>query len=185
VVGIVVFAVLDYRGLIETGLIKGAEREYLLSRIAKASGSVNDLDRVVLRLAHRVAAEPAPQPGKAPGPDYWIVPLLDLLNDSTLAMGRVDATLKVFLTARDKDAVDRAVMTDRLVTLLRANNIDARRRVHLHLLYLAPDFGKEEAQQPDDFKPLAKWNPNEGDSITEIEGKIDAWRAYWKKRPKP
>ena len=163
------------------GWVKYAEREYLMFRIAKASGTVSDLDRVVSRLVRRVVAEPAPKPGEAPAADYWILPLLDLLNDSTLPMGRVDATLKVFLTARDKDAIQRAIMADRLVFLLRTSNVDARRRVHLNLVYLSPDYGKEEGQQPADFKALAKWNPTEGDSITEIETKIDAWRAYWGK----
>jgi hypothetical protein len=61
--------------------------------------------------------------------------------------------------------------------MLRGGNVDARRRVHLALVYLAPDKAESSAE----FKALRAWNPTEGDSITEIESKIDDWRAYWEK----
>jgi hypothetical protein len=166
------FVVLD-----RTGTVKYVEREYLMLRLSKATGTVNDLDRVTARLIERVAAEPRAAAGKPVAADFWLMPLLAVLNDSTLPMDRVNATLRVFLATRDKDVVDRHSLAERLITMLRGGNVDARRRVHLALVYLAPDKAESSAE----FKALRAWNPTEGDSITEIESKIDDWRAYWEK----
>lgn len=180
VVGLGLFVAFD-----GTGVVRYLEREYLISRLAKSSGTVSDLDRVTKRLVEVVAAEPVVQAGKPVAADFWIVPMVNLLHDSTLPMDRVNATLKVFLTARDKSVIEQNLLAERLVTMLRSNNVDARRRVHLGLVFLSPegrlDKEKDKEKITAEFKKLSDWNPTEGDSITEIEGKIDDWRAYWKK----
>ena len=176
IVGLVLFVVFD-----RTGVVKYAEREYLISRLSKTSGTVNDLDRVTARLIHVVAIEPLAAQGQPVAADFWLLPLLDLLGDSTLPMPRIDATLRVFLATRDKKVVDNHLLAERLMTMLRTSSVDARRRIHLSLVYFSPEKALDKDATTAAFKALSAWNPTEGDSITEIESKIDDWRDYWSK----
>jgi hypothetical protein len=105
--------------------------------------------------------------------------LLDVLDDTTLPMARVERILCIFMSARDKGALERSAMASRLVQMLRNPNVDARRRIQMVLAFLAEGttssaFGKE------DYEGLAKWNPTEGDSIVTVEHRIDMWRTYWR-----
>ena len=163
-----------------TGIGRWVEREYLVVRLAKTSGTVNDLDRTSARLTRMVVSQP-PATADAPAPaDFWLRPLLDVLDDTTLPMVRVEATLRIFLSARDKGALDRRALAERLVPMLRNTNVDARRRIQMGLAYLA-EGTTSDAFDKEKQDGLMKWNPTEGDSIVTVEHRIDMWRVYWLK----
>lgn len=171
-----------------TGAVTYLEREYLISRLNKQSGTANDLDRVTARLIRLVAEEQRTAAGKSVVADFWLLPLMNVLNDSTLHMSRIDATLRVFLAARDKNMIDQRLLAELLLMTLRSANVDVRQRVHLGLVYLSPesklDKEKDKEKISAAFKSLSAWNPTAGDSTTEIEAKIDEWRSYWMAMPK-
>lgn len=145
------------------------EREYLLGRLSKPNGTVSDLDRVTTSFSRRMGDARPGSTGNRDSVGFWLEPLPDVLRDSTLPMSRIDAVLQVALVARDKEPN----LGRHLAPALRSGNVDARRRVQLALVYLT------EGKKPEPAVDLKGWNPTEGDSITDIERRIDAWRAYW------
>jgi hypothetical protein len=160
-------------GLDGIGTARWIEREYLISRLSKPNGTTADLDRIVSRFNDRVIAEISKPGGRAGDATFWLEPVVYVLRDSTLPMQRIDKAVQVALSTRDKDALKLQVIAERILPTLRNGNVDTRRRIQSALLYLS----KGRSPVPDD--KLASWNPTEGDSITDIEEKIDAWRAYW------
>ena len=166
-------------GLDGMGTARWIEREYLISRLSKPNGTTADLDRIVSRFNDRVIAEDYENPGGRSGDaTFWLEPVIYVLRDSTLPMQRIDKAVQVALSTRDKDALKLQVIAERILPTLRNSNVDTRRRIQSALLYLS----KGRLPAPDE--KLANWNPTEGDSITDIEEKIDAWRAYWSS-PRP
>jgi hypothetical protein len=156
-------------GLDGMGTARWIEREYLISRLSKPNGTAVDLDRVVSRFNDRVVSETL-NSGDA---TFWLEPVVYVLRDSTLPMQRIDKAVQVALSTRDKNALESQVIAERILPALRTGNVDTRRRVQSALLYLS----KGKSAAPDE--KLANWNPTDGDSITDVEEKIDAWRAYW------
>lgn len=149
------------------------ERLYLVNRLTKPTGTVADLDRVATRLTNLVFFEKAAKDNNVAAMTFWLDPMVDSLRDSSLPMTRIDAVLQILLAARSADGTNHANLAQLLIPTLRNGNVDARRRVQLALVYLS------DGREPAAAKELRDWNPTEGDSITEIERRIDAWRRYW------
>jgi hypothetical protein len=153
----------------EAGTIgERVERAYLISRLKKEKGSAPDLARVTARLMSRLSSV-----GDSAQRKFWLEALREPLRDPTLSMPRVDATIQVLLAARDHDRIRLESIAGDLLYALRNSNVDARRRIQAALVYLAHGL------HPMPSKDLLDWNPTEGDSVPQIEQRIDQWRAAW------
>lgn len=171
---VAVIAVLGFlvAGFSEIGTARWIEREYLLSRLSKPNGTGSDLDRVSARLGYLMRLDTKGEEDRAAALSFWLVPIHDVLRDSTLPMGRVDVALQAALAVRDHGGGNRPFLAMGLAPALRNSNVDARRRIQMALVYLAD--GKRALPAS-----LKDWNPTESDSITDVERQIDAWLVYW------
>lgn len=98
--------------------------------------------------------------------------LAALLRDPALKIERADVVLALLLENRCAAEDHNIPLAIQLVDALKAQNIDARNRVHQALVYMAPP-----QRLTDD---LRNWNPSAGDSLIELERRRDEWREFWR-----
>lgn len=107
-----------------------------------------------------------------------------LARGPAMQPGRIEVALQV-LIAGAKRAKQVPLVAREIVGALRAPVVDNRTRQHSALLYLAqvqtgadPCLTTAPATLP---KELCEWKPTDGDSIVDIEDRIDRWTAFWAK----
>jgi hypothetical protein len=100
--------------------------------------------------------------------------LRQTLRTPGLPTDRIDAVLDVFLESRSSLASNNISLPDLLVNALRTPSADSRSHIHHALVFLAGDQDPSFSE-----KDLIDWNPNKGNSTTELEKKINAWTRYW------
>ncbi|HSB67862.1 MAG TPA: hypothetical protein VLT62_00820 [Candidatus Methylomirabilis sp.] len=150
------------------------DREYHLWRLGKANATATDQWRTREALTA-----------------YVVDPATTLTMSSRIARlargpamqpGRLELALQI-LIAGAKRAKRVPVVAGEIVGALRAPAADNRTRLHSALLYLAqyqtgtdPCLTTAPATFP---KPLCEWKPTDGDSIVDIEERIERWTAFW------
>lgn len=148
------------------------ERAYLSWRLEKPTTTLIDLNRTTGAFMSRLRnAEDTPEAV------FWTYPLREILRNPTVPMPRIEATIQLLLAARDSGKLSERAIAENLTLALRNTNIDSRRRVQAALVYLSQGL------QPEAPADLTEWNPTEGDSVPQIEQRIDQWRRAWAKRP--
>jgi len=158
------------------------DRAFHLWRLGKANATATDLWRTREALTAYVA-DPATTPTMS-------ARITRLVRGPAMQPGRIDLSLQV-LIAGAKRAKQVPVAAPEIVGALRTPVVDNRTRLHAALLYLAqvqldtdPCTTTAAAVLP---KQLCEWKPTDGDSIVDIEDRIDRWTAFWSKYlpPKP
>jgi hypothetical protein len=91
---------------------------------------------------------------------------------------RVDLFLQLALHARAQSYHDQMVCSN-LVDTLQVENVDARVRIHQVLIYLAEKRDTDKEKFKIKEKDLADWNPTAGDSVPNLEKRMDQWRAFF------
>ena len=82
--------------------------------------------------------------------------------------------LDVLLESRSSLASNNISLPDLLVNALRTPSTTVVATSTMTLVFLAGDQDPSFSE-----KDLVDWNPNKGNSTTELENKINAWTRYW------
>jgi hypothetical protein len=91
---------------------------------------------------------------------------------------RVDLLLQLVLQASTQPYHD-TLLCRHLIEALHVENVDARARVHQALIYLAEKRDTKDGQFKAKERDLANWNPTAGDSVPNLEKRVDQWRAFF------
>lgn len=152
------------------------DREYHLWRLGKANATVSDQWRTREALTAYVA-DPATILTMS-------ARIARLARGPAMQPGRIELALQV-LIAGAKRAKHVPLVAREIVSALRAPVVDNRTRLHSALLYLAqvqtgadPCLTTASVTLP---KQLCEWKPTDGDSIVDIEDRVDRWTAFWAK----
>jgi hypothetical protein len=137
---------------------------YYVWRIQKANTS--DIDRYRARQALSSDLLPGWRAAEVCGA------LAATLRRPTLSMASVDAILQLLIPTHDAPAIRRTLAAT-LADALRSDNLDVRARIHPALKHLAERWHL--VVPPD----LASWEPNQGDSVVDLERRVEAWQQVF------
>jgi len=141
---------------------------YALWRLEKPNTSPTDRYRAARRLANVIHSD-------ATAARDALARLSERMRAPNLTLDQVDQVLSILLEHRCTAAEHGAELTDFLVSALNSPNVDARARIHRALGYLA----EKHPGAPSPSQDLIDWSPSDGDSVTDLQRRIDQWRSYW------
>jgi hypothetical protein len=98
--------------------------------------------------------------------------LAAVLRRPSLPTGSVDSILQLLIPIHDTPAI-RATLATTLIDGLRSDNLDVRARIHPALKHLAEKWHLEVPPG------LAAWEPNQGDSVVDLERRVEAWQQVF------
>jgi len=162
--------------LLFLGTNKLVDREYHLWRLVKANATVTDQWRMREALTAYVAD---------PETTLSISARIGrLARGPIMQPGRLEIALQV-LVAGSKRANNVPHVACEIAGALRTPAVDNRTRLQSALMYLAqfqtgtdPCLTTSSAALPN---KLCEWKPTDGDSIVDIEDRIDRWMGFWAK----
>ena len=99
--------------------------------------------------------------------------LTDLLRKPGLTIERVDLILQSLLENRNFALANNINLPVLLTNSLRCANVYTRSRINQTLIFIAED------RQKVSDSTLKSWNPDNGDSTTDLEERIKLWLNFW------
>jgi hypothetical protein len=143
---------------------------YHVWRLGKANNSTRDRGRAMERL--RMFLQDATLGPASYQSLTWAMHAPDLPAE------RVDLMLQLVLQASIQPYHDK-LLCGHLIEALHVDNVDARVRIHQALIYLAEKRDTKDSLFKVKEKELADWNPTAGDSVPNLEKRMDQWRAFF------
>lgn len=153
------------------------ERAWLEWRLSKTNVSLVDLTRTREAMIDRIV--------RSNDPKTEMAVVGRIVREANLPPVRTEAAIGILTDGVRQSRFREKLMPELIVTLvvsLRTANLDARNRIQATLLYLAdgalraaPD-NKEAAQA---LAELAKWKPNDKESVSDLAARIDEWRRFF------
>ena len=143
--------------------------EYGLWRLGKADTSLMDRHRAIARLARILQSDD----GTA---RFAVSRISEQMRVPAFALDQVDQGLNLLLEHRNSLVKSGVELSEFLTDALNTPNEDARARIHRSLIYLAGKHVNATGSLP---LSLTEWTPSDGDSVTDLQRHIDAWRRYW------
>lgn len=148
---------------------------YNIWRLGKPNNTAKDRHRSSERLANYLRTTNH-------GPETYQF-ITREMRSPALSAERVDCFVRLALHARFQP-YHRDLLCDGIVDALYVENVDARVRIHLALIYLAELNDTEQTKFKTKEKLLADWNPTAGNSVPDLERRIDQWRTYFGCQPR-
>ncbi len=110
--------------------------------------------------------------------------LADSLLKPRSVADRVNRILQILLEHRSLETAAAINLPILLTAALRCENVDTRARIHRALLFIAEE---QSSESPSDslLSDLRDWGPSEGDSVTDLERRINEWSAFWRQVQQP
>lgn len=141
------------------------EQSYAVWRLEKQNTTVTDRERTRERIAYILRDQ-----NVAPA---MLASLGHVLRKKETAEANVNLITNVLLANRCTLEPESSFIARTITDALLTSNADNRARIHRTLLYLAKD--------PPEI--LKQWDPGAGDSIVQLHGWVDTWKAYWQDNP--
>lgn len=152
------------------------DSEYRVWRLAKANATLTDQWRTREALSAYFSDQPTTL--------SMTRRISRLLRSPALKVSQVDLAIQV-LIAGAKRAKQIPVVGREITDGLRAPIVDNRTRLHSALLYLAHLQTESDPCGTPAALPaqLCNWKPTDGDSIIDLEDRIDRWTSFWTAPP--
>lgn len=153
------------------------ERAWFEWRLSKANVSLVDLTRTREAMIDRIV--------RSPEPVAELTAVGRIVREANLPPVRTEAAIGILTDGVRQRRGGEKLMPELIATLvvsLRTANLDARNRVHATLLYLGDAVlkgGPENKDGQQALVELAKWKPNDKESISDLAAKIDEWRRFF------
>jgi hypothetical protein len=148
------------------------DSEYRVWRLAKANATLTDQWRTREALGAYFTDPPATL--------SMTRRISRILRSPILKVGQADLAIQTLLSGA-KRAKQIPLVGREITDALRVPVVDNRTRLHSALLYLAHlQTGTDPCGTPAALPAqLCNWKPTDGDSIVDLEDRIDRWTAFW------